>query len=119
MLLHVYDLSFELRAWDIGSERLLALQHQYKPKLMAMLKELASGAGLDPGAVEFDVRYGYPGQVISIAAREGLVDLVAVGTSGQTDMRYVLLGSVAEHVLREVSADVLAVPPPAREFELP
>jgi nucleotide-binding universal stress UspA family protein len=31
----------------------------------------------------------------------------------------VLLGSVAEHVLREAPADVLAVSPPARAFELP
>jgi nucleotide-binding universal stress UspA family protein len=30
-----------------------------------------------------------------------------------------LLGSVAEHVLREAPVDVLAVPPPARVFELP
>lgn len=118
-LLHVYDLNFELRAWEIGAERLLALQQQYEPGLRARLKELASSAGFAPGAVELDVRYGYPGQVISIAARESGADLVAVGTSGLTDMRYVLLGSVAEHVLRETPADVLTVPPAARAFELP
>jgi nucleotide-binding universal stress UspA family protein len=118
-LLHVYDLSFELRSWEIGSERLLALQQQYEPGLRAKLKELAASAGLDSGAVELDVRYGYPGQVIAIATRERQADLVAVGTSGLTDIRYVLLGSVAEHVLREAPADVLTVPPVAREFELP
>lgn len=118
-LLHVYDLNYELRAWDIGSERLLALQKQYEPGLRAKLQELASSAGFDSGTVELDVRYGYPGQVISIAARESGADLVAVGTSGQTDMRYVLLGSVAEHVLRETPADVLTVPPAASAFELP
>lgn len=118
-LLHVYDLNFELRAWEIGSERLLALQQQYEPGLRAKLKELAANAGLDTGTVEIDVRYGYPGQVISIATREGQADLVAVGTSGLTDIRYVLLGSVAEHVLREAPADVLTVPPATRVFELP
>lgn len=118
-LLYVYDLSFELRAAEIGSERLLALQQEYEPGLRTKLKEFAAAAGLDPGVVELEVRYGYPGQVISIAAREGRADLVAVGTSGLNDMRYVLLGSVAEHVLREAPSDVLTVPPAARAFELP
>ncbi|MCR4301247.1 MAG: universal stress protein [Sulfuricaulis sp.] len=119
LLLHVYDLSFELRAAEIGSERLLALQQEYEPGLRMKLKEFAAAAGLDPGVVELEVRYGYPGQVISIAARERQADLVAVGTSGLSDMRYVLLGSVAEHVLREAPSDVLTVPPSARAFELP
>lgn len=46
-------------------------------------------------------------------------DLVAVGTQGLSGLRYILLGSVAEHVLREAPAGVLAVPPPVRAFELP
>jgi len=43
----------------------------------------------------------------------------AIGTRGLTGLRYVLLGSVAEHVLRETGCDVLAVRPDAFRFELP
>ena len=34
-------------------------------------------------------------------------DLIAVGTHGRTGLRYTLLGSVAEHVLRDTDRDVL------------
>lgn len=118
-LLHVYDLSFELRAWEIGSERLLDLQRAYEPDLRAKLKSLATEAGIDSETTEFDVRYGYPARVIAAAVRDGHADLVAVGTRGAQDLRYVLLGSVAEHVLREAPADVLTVPPASTVFELP
>ncbi len=61
----------------------------------------------------------HPALAIPAAAKARRADLVAVGTSGLSGLRYVLLGSVAEHVLREAPADVLAVPPPVRTFELP
>lgn len=53
------------------------------------------------------VRYGRAPQVISSVARRLRPDLIAVGSAGRTGLPYVLLGSVAEHVLREVSCDVL------------
>ena len=45
--------------------------------------------------------------------------MVAIGTRGLTGLPYVLLGSVAEHVLREKGCNVLAVRPDAFRFELP
>lgn len=37
-------------------------------------------------------------------------DLIALGTGGRSALGYALLGSVAQHVLREATADVLVVP---------
>ncbi|MPZ78088.1 MAG: hypothetical protein GEU77_16380 [Deltaproteobacteria bacterium] len=53
------------------------------------------------------LRRGRAPHVITKAAQRLRPDLVAVGTSGRTGLPYFLLGSVAEHVLREVSCDVL------------
>jgi nucleotide-binding universal stress UspA family protein len=50
-------------------------------------------------------------QILRFADRRG-VDLVAVGTHGRKGFERLLLGSVAEHVLRAAPVDVLAVPPP-------
>lgn len=61
----------------------------------------------------------HPALAIPAAAKARRADLVAVGTSGLSGLRYVLLGSVAEHVLREAGSDVLAVHPGALAFELP
>jgi nucleotide-binding universal stress UspA family protein len=38
-------------------------------------------------------------------------DLLLIGTQGRSGLPRVLLGSVAEEVLRSVEVDILAVPP--------
>jgi nucleotide-binding universal stress UspA family protein len=44
-------------------------------------------------------------------AAEHAIDLVVVGTLGRTNLRYMLLGSTAERVVRESPCSVMAVPP--------
>jgi nucleotide-binding universal stress UspA family protein len=44
---------------------------------------------------------------------------MVVGTAGRTGLRNILLGSVAEHVMREVSSDVLVVPSARSRIEIP
>lgn len=119
-LLHAYDFSFAPPPTGaVPAEALLRLQQEHEQAVRARLAAAARAAGLDPQAVELEVCYGYPALAIPTAAKMRRADLVAVGTSGLSGLRYVLLGSVAEHVLREAPADVLAVPPPVRAFELP
>ncbi|MEQ9246073.1 MAG: universal stress protein, partial [Nitratireductor sp.] len=48
---------------------------------------------------------------INKAARECTADLLVVGTHGRTGVADLLLGSVAQEVLRTATIDVLAVPP--------
>ena len=55
------------------------------------------------------------GQGIAQYAREVTADLVILGTLGHTNLRYILMGSTAERVLRELPCSVLAVPPPDSE----
>lgn len=120
-LLHVYDfgLAEVLHTGGNTSAELLELQRALGQQRRARLAAFARDAGLEPGKALLLVRYGYPGIVINAVAAERRVDLVAVGTQGLSGLRYILLGSVAEHVLREARCDVLAVHPGAIRFELP
>ncbi len=47
------------------------------------------------------VQHPKPGQAIVDRAKQGACDLIAIGTKGTTNLRYLLLGSTAERVLRE------------------
>lgn len=51
-----------------------------------------------------------PSSAICSAAQETAADLIVVGTHGRAGIRKLLLGSVAENVLRDSETDVLAVP---------
>jgi nucleotide-binding universal stress UspA family protein len=62
---------------------------------------------------------GRPHQEIATVAKHVRAELVAVGTTGRSGLPYILLGSVAEHVLREVQCDVLVARAKPARFELP
>jgi nucleotide-binding universal stress UspA family protein len=70
----------------------------------------------DPAVrVERVFREGPAAAVILAAADECRADLIAMGTHGRTGFRRLVIGSVAEEVLRKSSCPVLTVkaPPPA------
>ncbi len=60
-------------------------------------------------AVERHVREGHPAQVILESIEEWAVDLVVMGTHGRRGLDRVLLGSVAEEVVRRSKAPVITV----------
>jgi nucleotide-binding universal stress UspA family protein len=57
------------------------------------------------------VRFGEPAVEIADLARSANVDIVAMATHGQTGLRHLLLGSVAEQVLRDLTVPVLLIRP--------
>ena len=57
------------------------------------------------------VREGTPIEVIRAAVNEVRPDLLLIGTRGRSGLPRLLLGSVAEDVLKSVDVDVLVVPP--------
>jgi nucleotide-binding universal stress UspA family protein len=56
------------------------------------------------------VEDGPPVAVISKAAKDLGADFVVIGTHGRSGLTKLLLGSVADEVLREIDRDILAVP---------
>jgi len=59
------------------------------------------------------VRVGAPAMEIVEAALELRADLVVLATHGRTGLKHVLIGSVAEHVVRRAPCPVLVVREPA------
>jgi nucleotide-binding universal stress UspA family protein len=66
--------------------------------------------------VHAEVREGSPFYEIIRFARETDIDLIIMGTHGHTGLVHVLLGSVAEKVVRKAPCPVLTVRHPEHEF---
>jgi nucleotide-binding universal stress UspA family protein len=71
--------------------------------------EAARMAGTE---VRAELASGSPASEIVRLASEGSFDLVVVGTHGRAGFRRLVLGSVAERVVREAHCPVLVVRPP-------
>ena len=79
-------------------------------------RELAAVAAREVGTaapVETVLRQGQPVQEIVRFASEADIDLILLSTHGRTGLKHVLMGSVAENVVRYSPCPVLVV----REFE--
>jgi nucleotide-binding universal stress UspA family protein len=63
--------------------------------------------------VEHLIEEGHPAKVIVQAAKENCCDLLVMGTHGRSGLPRLLMGSVAEEVLREAACPVLTVRAPA------
>lgn len=81
-------------------------------KLRYDVLRLAWKAGLPKSSISFAVDAGDPRDAILRCERETRPDLIVIGTRGRSGLARLLLGSVAEHVIRGTSTDVLAVPSP-------
>ena len=122
-----FDMARSL-ARDFGAE--LIICHVSPPPIMAvgdgMTVEIPSGEtaemqarleSIRPDDPRLPVRHrllrGDPAaEIVRLATEEG-IDLIVVGTHGRTGIGRLLMGSVAEHVLRKAPCPVVTVRPPA------
>jgi len=90
----------------------------YDRRLWDDLRRVAPAA--DSGlAVQHLLVEGEPARVIECAAREHRVDLIVMGTHGRTGVRRLLMGSVAERVVRLANCPVLVVKAPVSDKTAP
>jgi len=61
------------------------------------------------------VECGVPAQVIMEVARRTATDLIVIATHGRTGLSRMLIGSVAERVVRRAGCPVLTVPPAGKQ----
>lgn len=87
--------------------------HEKRENLVEKLKAMSAET---PIKAEHVVRFGRAWQEIIEIAKEQKSDLIVVGTHGYTGLRHVLLGSVAEKVVRHAPCPVLTVRPDERDF---
>lgn len=76
--------------------------------------DLARAAAGGTGGIDVRVEVGHPAAKILECATMLHADLVVLGTHGASGIEHLLLGSVAEKVLRKASCPVLTVPPRVR-----
>ena len=63
-----------------------------------------------------EVRIGRPWQEITAAAQDLGADLLVITTHGRTGIKHVLMGSVAEKIVRHAGCPVLVVRPEEKDF---
>lgn len=80
----------------------------YRQRLTRELRQVspAAGSGI---TVRHILAEGDPAVEIERIAAEEQCDLIVMGTHGRTGLSRLLLGSIAEHVIRHVSCPVLTV----------
>lgn len=95
-------------------------RQQYQQTLEALLEDSRKSAGAVAGGLDITCKLwehaSYGRGIVEYSRRVG-ADLVVLGTKGHSNLRYLLLGSTAERVLRELPCSVLAVKPPHSEQE--
>lgn len=100
--LYVADASQDQIEDYVASERA-----QARKELLSFLK----ARGLSDERWSYRIEEGEGFEVISRVAKEVAPDLVVIGTHGRSGIAKLLIGSVAEGVLRTLDVDILAVPP--------
>jgi nucleotide-binding universal stress UspA family protein len=98
----------------VGS--LEALSATFLPDLEAKITDIMAAYHARVTAADIPCDYtmihGVPFQAIIETARTAHADLIVMGTHGRTGLRHVLLGSVAERVVRLAPCPVLVVRAP-------
>jgi nucleotide-binding universal stress UspA family protein len=75
------------------------------------LAKVVADLNLDRLNPKTDVRIGVPAAEIDAAAKDLKADLICVSTHGRTGLAHLLLGSVAEKIIRYAPCPVLVVRP--------
>ena len=110
-LVHVVEDPFVTGAWN---------SEIYVPNIPELLQDLIAGAERELATlkasdaakgltVETAVITGRPSHTLVEHAKEGGFDLIVMGTHGRTGLAHVVMGSVAERVVRKAPCPVLTV----------
>ena len=124
-LLHVHEMPTMMNGIvpgadsDIDAKLLRAAAHAQLASLRGRLHTRDPRAFEGGLTVETDVEGGIPSEVILARARTGLFDLIVMGTHGRTGLRRLLVGSVAEAVIRASPCPVVTVHLPPTPAALP
>lgn len=112
-VLHVEDLWYDQSTHfpHMINRREGRIHKELRDKLFRKMYNFIKQHEVNGRKISTILRGGYPAIVIANEVNIKKFDLVIMGTRGQTKLRYLLIGSVAERVLQEVSSDIIAIPP--------
>lgn len=112
VIVHVLDTWAGLAAYENSlpvdvRDVVVSVEEEAKLKLNSLARECQR----EVGQVETVCRLGVAAAEIVAAADENSAQLIVIGTHGWTGVKHLLLGSVAENVLRTANCPVLVVKP--------
>jgi nucleotide-binding universal stress UspA family protein len=113
MLLHVIDLPGQLKPETVVVPDPTGAPINIKDYAVAQaeehLKDLPARLAKDGVTPQTFIRVGKPEDEIVRFALENAVDLIVMGTHGRTGLAHMLVGSVAERVVRSSKVPVLTI----------
>ena len=92
---------------------------ELKQQVATSLVELIDRDWQAQHAIVRATREGHPFVEIIRYAKDQTIDLIVMGTHGRTGISHLLMGSVAENVVRKSSCPVLTVRPSGHQFVMP
>jgi nucleotide-binding universal stress UspA family protein len=110
ILLHVRYLGYIYSSEGTALYNIPALQEAARKNAERQMRQLVQSVNF--GGVRFETAFtdGSPGLDICAFAKEHDVDLIITSTHGLTGLEHVLIGSIAEKVVRHAPCSVLVVP---------
>lgn len=97
-------------------ENLVAMEKNIQDEVDRDFKKVLSKVGVDVRKV---VRTGVAFvEIIDYAKTEG-IDLIVMGTHGRSGIEHILIGNVAEKVVRKSPCPVMTIRPRGKEFKMP
>lgn len=97
----------------MGQAQLTSYAKRWKARLSAELARQAAAAGVAPAHVSLVQESARPFAAIDRVVRQSGPELLAIGTSRYFMFKRILLGSVADEVLRKIDCDILVISPSA------
>ena len=120
VFLHVVDLyPVYSNSYADDMEVFVPLAPPSPEELESEWQAFLSGLPLKKVDWEKSTEEGQAAVAIVRQAEQRQADLIVIGTHGRTGLDYMLMGSVAEKVVRTASSPVLTIRPEAFQFEMP
>ncbi|MGH1408216.1 MAG: universal stress protein [Aeromonas sp.] len=105
-LVHVVDQLHGFDSYKILHMTAVEITHEMERQARSQLKELVATL---PIPATFDIRFGRAADEIVIQANHDEADLIVMGSHGRSGITHLLVGSVAESVVRHAPCPVLVV----------
>ncbi|HHQ4643009.1 TPA: universal stress protein [Aeromonas veronii] len=105
-LIHVVDQLHGFDSYKILHMTAIEITHEMERQARTQLKELVATLQIP---ATFDIRFGRAADEIVIQAKEDEVELIVMGSHGRSGISHLLVGSVAESVVRHAPCPVLVV----------
>ncbi len=118
-LLHVVEMPFLPSYSTAGIPEIHFPVDELKRQSRERMDKLVEGYRSERYEISGDVVVGAPFLEVVRKAKEGDFDLIVIGTHGRSGLKHMLIGSVAEKIVRKAPCPVLSVKHPEHEFVMP